>query len=108
MRERPIRVQMSCKKGYKMPPNTVSVAQPSKWGNPFLVGESGTPSECVAKYARYLRDVARFPLDRWNRDQLNESLVELRGKNLACWCKVTDPCHADVLLELANTTRSTS
>jgi hypothetical protein len=27
---------------------------------------------------------------------------ELRGKNLACWCKPDQPCHADVLLELAN------
>lgn len=31
-----------------------------------------------------------------------ERLSVLRGKNLACWCKVGDPCHADVLLELAN------
>jgi hypothetical protein len=28
--------------------------------------------------------------------------TELRGKNLACWCKPDQPCHADVLLELAN------
>lgn len=26
----------------------------------------------------------------------------LRGKNLACWCKPGEPCHADVLLEIAN------
>lgn len=35
-------------------------------------------------------------------DFLRESLHELRGKNLACWCRLDDPCHADVLLELAN------
>jgi hypothetical protein len=29
-------------------------------------------------------------------------LAPLRGKNLACWCKLDAPCHADVLLELAN------
>jgi hypothetical protein len=29
---------------------------------------------------------------------------ELRGKNLACWCPLDQPCHADVLLRLANTT----
>lgn len=28
--------------------------------------------------------------------------IELAGKNLACWCKPGEPCHADVLLELAN------
>lgn len=30
------------------------------------------------------------------------ALPELRGKNLACWCRSGEPCHADVLLELAN------
>ena len=30
------------------------------------------------------------------------SLEELRGKNLSCWCKQDDPCHADILLDLAN------
>lgn len=36
-------------------------------------------------------------------DQLLESLGELRGLDLACWCPLDQPCHADVLLELANT-----
>ena len=31
-----------------------------------------------------------------------DRLPELRGKNLACWCKPGSPCHADVLLEIAN------
>ncbi|WP_043620418.1 DUF4326 domain-containing protein [Ensifer sp. ZNC0028] len=26
----------------------------------------------------------------------------LRGRNLACWCKLGTPCHANVLLEIAN------
>ena len=29
-------------------------------------------------------------------------LDELRGKDLACWCKIGEPCHADILIELAN------
>lgn len=33
---------------------------------------------------------------------LRDVVKELRGKNLACWCKNGEPCHADVLLELAN------
>jgi hypothetical protein len=33
---------------------------------------------------------------------LAEIRAELRGKNLACWCPLDAPCHADVLLELAN------
>jgi hypothetical protein len=28
--------------------------------------------------------------------------AELLGKDLACWCPLGQPCHADVLLELAN------
>jgi hypothetical protein len=31
-----------------------------------------------------------------------ELVSELRGKNLACWCKSNASCHADVLLYLAN------
>jgi hypothetical protein len=32
-------------------------------------------------------------------DTLQEDLA---GKDLACWCPITEPCHADVLLEIAN------
>jgi hypothetical protein len=34
--------------------------------------------------------------------RLVASIPDLRGKNLACWCPLDAPCHADVLLELAN------
>lgn len=27
---------------------------------------------------------------------------ELAGKDLACWCPLDQPCHADVLLEISN------
>jgi len=37
-----------------------------------------------------------------DRDALLQALPSLRGKNLACWCSLDGPCHADVLLELAN------
>ncbi len=69
---------------------------------------------------RYAREIATdeyrkwlsmpVPLDRYHHHwtmvdrhaRVNERLVELRGKNLACWCPLDQPCHADVLLELAN------
>lgn len=35
-------------------------------------------------------------------DALVDRLHELRGRDLACWCPLDQPCHADVLLELAN------
>lgn len=31
-----------------------------------------------------------------------EDLAELRGKHLACWCPLSQPCHADVLLAISN------
>lgn len=37
-----------------------------------------------------------------HRARLLAGLPSLRGKNLACWCKLGSPCHADVLLDLAN------
>lgn len=75
-----------------MPPNCVKVTRPGKWGNPFKVGRDGTAEECVAKYSA-------------NIGLLTNAVVqELRGKNLACWCKLGEPCHANVLLEIANAT----
>lgn len=31
-----------------------------------------------------------------------DAVAELAGRDLACWCRPDQPCHADVLLELAN------
>jgi len=83
----PGRVRLSRRKGWRMPPNTVSVARPGRWGNPVRVGPRMTAAEAVAFYRR-----SHVPSD----------VSLLRGKNLACWCPLDGPCHADVLLELAN------
>lgn len=32
------RIQLQRTKGWKLPPNTVVVARPSRWGNPYRVG----------------------------------------------------------------------
>jgi hypothetical protein len=92
-----------------MPPNTVKVDRTTKWGNPFVVGEHGTQDECVQHYRALvtgvlLRSAGADHLRRQRdvRRQLEAAAVELRGKNLACWCRPGTPCHADVLLELAN------
>lgn len=90
----PVRVQLSRKKGWKMPENTVKVSRPSKWGNRYKVGEFGSAEECVDAYAHGVGVAGGvIPYD---------DLHELRGKNLACWCGLDQPCHADVLLDLAN------
>jgi len=90
-----------------MPLNTMSVARPSKWGNIVKVGAEMTveavdgnrhtfvvsPAIAVAIYRQsILSHLAKWP----------DLLESLRGKNLACWCALEEPCHADVLLDLAN------
>lgn len=86
----PQRIQRKRAPGWRMPPNTVSVTRPGKWGNPFT----------VAKYGR-LGAVAMYRQMMTGRGLLRVH-HELRGKNLACFCPLDQPCHADVLLELAN------
>ena len=88
------RVQLSRKKGWRMPEKTVTVARPGKWGNPYRIGDPGIVDAAAAVRA-YRRDVASGLLPA-------EDPSHLRGKNLACWCRLDQPCHADVLLELAN------
>lgn len=69
--------------------NAVYVGRPSKWGNPYFIGLDGTREQVIEKYRR--SQVGRPP----------DHFAELRGKDLVCWCAPL-PCHADVLLELAN------
>lgn len=110
----PKRIQRKRTRGWKMPPNTVYVGRPSKWGNPAMIFEYPfgfqierdlrilfkTDNEYFALYqaVNCFRDI----LDAMSQSELQEYLSGLRGKNLACWCALNQPCHADVLLELAN------
>jgi hypothetical protein len=87
----PHRVQLSRRKGWRKPENTVVVARPSRWGNPFSVDVYGRDA-AVAMFREYALDVL-------GRDRI---VAELAGKNLACWCRLDQRCHADVLLEIAN------
>lgn len=92
MSANPQRIQLSRRKGWRMPTNTVKVSRPSKWGNPFSVAEYGRELAVLNYRLRLDGLVAIGAVD----------LSELRGKKLACWCRLDDECHADVLLELAN------
>lgn len=77
-----------------IPPGAVYVGRPSNWGNPFLIGKDGNREEVIAKFRTWILN------DFYGRTLFNH-LEELRGKDLVCWCAPL-PCHADVLLELAN------
>ena len=109
----PCRIQRKRIKGWKMPKNTVYVGRGSKWGNPFEVGEmvsltlaldTGIHPDCTVRdnqtAVRLFRNLLMKNLAI--HDECADHLILLRGKNLACWCRLDQPCHADVLLELAN------
>lgn len=110
----PLRVWRRRVKGWRMPENTVSVCRPGKWGNPFgtdqfrwtrpdpemeIEPRRRTDEECQAEA------VAIY--ENWlPAEKIEEARRELRGKNLACYCRPGTPCHADVLLRLANDQRN--
>jgi hypothetical protein len=103
---KPKRIQLSRTKGWRMPANTVKVDRSTKFGNPWTVkaareaGHTGTDAELQALTVGLFADALSKGLPAV-ADHL-EHIEELRGKNLACWCKPGTPCHADVLLEIAN------
>jgi Domain of unknown function (DUF4326) len=97
----PIRIQRKRTKGWKMPPNTVYVGRPSYWGNMYRVGKLSSD----AKYPVSNEQAVAFYRQRISQSHyyfLEEIKESLKGKNLACWCPLDQPCHADVLLEIAN------
>lgn len=119
MTDKPHRVQLSRAKGWKMPPNTVSVARPTRWGNPWrAVNEAKWRNGWVVLDPDWIAQPKRhYMADRlgaillaiqehevWMRGGFGPNVQPLRGKNLACWCALEPRthCHADVLLELAN------
>ena len=98
-----------------MPEGAVYVGRPTRWGNPFPVH-----FESLDAYRALLnRDFAWFRRSgfcKWTagaifswtltcKEDVQKLLEPLRGKDLVCWCRIGAPCHADVLLELANEQR---
>lgn len=106
----PRRIQRQRAKGWRKPEGAVYVGRGSRWGNPWRVGSTGwtiepggfinrephaplTVQECIASFRNSVEH------------QLSADpgyLAELVGKDLMCWCPLGQPCHADVLLEMAN------
>lgn len=98
----PVRLRLSRRKGFNLQAlsratnglDAVNVARPSRWGNQWKVERFST----VCSTAKQAVDLFRkHDLPKLRR----AARTELRGKNLACWCP-PGPCHADILLELAN------
>lgn len=113
----PRRIQLRRVKGWRKPPNTIVVARPTRWGNPYRctdyraswVDEHGEEHTRPVAERRRLAVVdfeaaVRYGGGEWpagypDRDAIRR---ELAGYDLACWCPLDQPCHADVLLALAN------
>ena len=113
----PKRIQRQRIRGWRMPENAVYVGRPTKWGNPFKVGEWVRDDSPLAAYLdvpggwTMLSCVkiltAQQAVDAhcaWLMEYppLMAALPELLGKDLACWCPLDSECHADVLLYWAN------
>ena len=136
----PVRVQRKRTKGWTVPPNTIYVGRPTKWGNPFDFrrseycwaalsfgchgdrrgrveasvkafrdwidpphGRQTLSFEEQPKFGNGKNDVALGPLIKAGAAPSREEVRKtLRGKNLMCWCAPDQPCHADVLLDIAN------
>jgi hypothetical protein len=89
----PRRFQRSRRKGFRLPTSVVVVTRPTKWGNPHPL-ELGR-EEAVRRYHDdFLAGRLPFTAEDLKR--------ELRGRDVACYCPLDDPCHADVLLTIAN------
>jgi hypothetical protein len=89
----PQRLQRSRRRGSHLPESAVVVTRPTKWGNPHPLS-LGRP-EAVRRYRDDLL-AGRLTVT------VEDVRRELRGRDLACYCPLDGPCHADVLLEVAN------
>ncbi len=67
----------------------VYIGRGSKWGNPFRIGDHGDREDVIEQYRKWIQ----------TRPDLLDSLEELRGKRLGCFCK-PKACHGDVLIDL--------
>lgn len=122
----PDRVQMTRHRPWRADhPSAVIVARPTVWGNPFritqVVCEESEAGKCwqvqrvdrrsfshwPTRLEAQQEAVDAFELELRHRitpeaQALVRRLPELRGQDLACWCPLDHPCHADILLTLAN------
>jgi len=139
MTGRPIRIQLSRRKGWRMPANTVKVDRSTKWGNPFNFKSAdygwvalsfgcrgdaaGRHQASVVAFRQWIDNpkgrtletdfgivlegpAGKLPIGARARAGLSPDHADIKaqlgGRNLACWCPLDRPCHADVLLEIAN------
>jgi hypothetical protein len=106
------RIQRKRTKGLEAPPDAIYVGRCCglPWGNPWKAedaveaGFKDGPQMAVYAFRQWMsgdNSFKRAGIDP-DRDWILSNVSQLRGKNLMCWCALDKPCHADVLMELAN------
>jgi len=100
----PQRLQRSRKKGARLPPGTVCVTRGTRWGNPYRVSDYMVTAHRCQRTAAGMaaRDFMEALWCGKLRITPADVRLELRGKVLACYCALDMPCHADTLIEVAN------
>lgn len=108
----PQRIQQKRTKGWRLPPGARSVARPSRYGNPWRVGQERVwtvlPGGLTDKTPRDHPLTAEEAVESYRNSLLADPdyvaalTAELGGRDLACYCPVGAPCHGDVLLAIVN------
>ena len=116
----PVRLRLSRAKGFDLQAHSreanglpaITVARPSRWGNRWVIRRGAGGYVCVDTYpdgatiqARDeadARDLAISLFRGWMGERPAWMIPRLAGRNLACWCRLDQPCHADVLLQAVN------
>ena len=83
------------KRHKNVPKDAVYVGRPSIWGNPYEIDHSD-----ITKTRELVIEAHKKYFIR-NDFLVRKAKTELKGKDLVCWC-APKPCHADILLEIAN------
>lgn len=114
------RIQLRRTKGWRKPDGAIVVGRPSKWGNPFRVGDGFvlsrepqcdpetnngrviSPADLEISSFVDTPEIAVALYRAWLVMEEDDVRAELAGHDLACWCPLDQPCHADVLLAIAN------
>ena len=98
----PKRIQRKRTRGWRMPAGAIYVGRPTKWGNPCKVpniaGITREEAHAIAVKVYGWELIIEGP----GLELAQAAKRELRGHDLVCWCRLDEPCHADVLLRLAN------
>lgn len=116
---RPERLQLSRRAGFDLQATSRAlnglpakpIARPGRWGNPFTIEDTAkrygldreaAQAKAVELCGQWLSGTLEPALSPGTPPSRAAIRTELGGHNLACWCKPGTPCHAEILIALAN------